>query len=113
MATFGNLRHPGICSHLRLGPFLRPLPGRWGQGRGGPEIGDLYTLSYPSWGGDFNLNLVHDVADRLLSAMRNAQQRRNIFASATMKQDGVVRSRGCSGMGTNIPWHRRHNDSVD
>ena len=50
-----------ICSHLVLGPFWRPLPGRWGQGRGGPESGDLDTLSYPSRGRDFNLNLVHDV----------------------------------------------------
>ena len=30
---------------------------------------DLDTLSYPSRGRDFNLNLVHDVLDRLLSAM--------------------------------------------
>ena len=102
-----------ICSHLGLGPFLRPLPGRWGQGRGGPESGNLDTLSYPSRGRDFNLNLVHDVLDRSLSAMSNAQQRRKIFASATMKPDRVVRSRGLSGMGSNIASHRRHNDSVD
>ena len=93
--------------------FLRPLPGRWGQGRGGPESGDLDTLSYPSRGRDFDLNLVHDFADRSLSAMPSAQQRRKIFASATMKPDRVVRSRGRSGMGSNIAWHRRHNDSVD
>ena len=65
---------------------------------------DLDTLSYPSRGGDFNLSLVHDVLDRSLSAIANAQQRRNIFASATMKPDRVVRSRGCSGMGSNIAW---------
>ena len=29
------------------------------------------------------------------------------------KPDRVVRSRGRSGMGSNIAWHRRHNDSVD
>ena len=79
-----------IRSHLGLGPFLRPLPGRWGQGRGGPESEDLDTLSYPSRGRDFNLNLVHDVLDRLLSAMPNAQQRRKIFASATMKPGAEV-----------------------
>ena len=101
-----------ICSHLWLGPFLRPLPSRWGQGREVPESGDLDTLSYPSRGRDFNFNLVHDVLDRSLSAMLNAQQRRNNFASATMKPDRVVRSRGRSGMGSNIAWHRRHNDSV-
>ena len=31
----------------------------------------------------------------------------------TVKPDRVVRSRGRSGMGSNIAWHRRHNDSVD
>ena len=102
-----------IRSHLGLGPFSRPLPGRWGQGRGGPESGDLDTLSYPSRGRDFFLDLVHDFADRSLSAMPSAQQRRKIFASATMKPDRVVRSRGRSGMGSNIAWHRRHHDSVD
>ena len=30
-----------------------------------------------------------------------------------LKPDRVVRSRGRSGMGSNIAWHRRHNDSVD
>ena len=30
-----------------------------------------------------------------------------------VKPDRVVRSRGRSGMGSNIAWHRRHNDSVD
>ena len=53
-----------ICSHLGLGPFMRPLPRRWGQGRGGPEGGDLDTLSYLSWGTDFSLNLVHNVLDQ-------------------------------------------------
>ena len=33
--------------------------------------------------------------------------------SVTLKPDRVVRSRGCSGMGSSIAWHRRHNDSVD
>ena len=32
---------------------------------------------------------------------------------AALKPDRVVRSRGRSGMGSNIAWHRRHNDSVD
>ena len=30
-----------------------------------------------------------------------------------LKPDRLVRSRGRSGMGSNIAWHRRHNDSVD
>ena len=94
-----------ICSHLGLGPFLRPLPGRWGQGRGGPESGDLDTLSYPSRGRDFNLDLVQDVADRSLSAMPNAQQRRNIFASATMKPDLVVSEAGSDPRGhLGVTW---------
>ena len=33
--------------------------------------------------------------------------------SYPLKPDRVVRSRGRSGMGSNIAWHRRHNDSVD
>ena len=90
------------CSHLGFGPFLRPLPGRWGQGPGDPERWDLDTLSYPSRGRVFNFDLVRDVADRSLSAMPNAQRRRNIFASATIKPDRVVRSRSRSGMGSNI-----------
>ena len=85
-----GFRRRGICSHLGLGPFLRPLPGRWGQGGGGPESGDQDTISYPSRGRDLNLDLVHDVAERLLSATPNAQQRRKIFTSATMKPDRVV-----------------------
>ena len=72
------------------------------KGRGGPEIGDLDTVSYPSRGRDFDLNLVHNFADRLLSAMPNAQQRRKTFVSATMKPDRRVRSGGRSGMGSNI-----------
>ena len=94
---------------LGLGPYLRPLPGRWGQGRGGPESCDLDTLSYPSRGSILNLEL----SDRSLSAMPNAQQRGKPFASATIKPDRMVRSRGRSGMGSNIAWHRRHNDCVD
>ena len=35
------------------------------------------------------------------------------LALATVKPDRVVRSRGRSGMGSNIAWHRRHHDSVD
>ena len=35
------------------------------------------------------------------------------FAHVPMKPDRVVRSRGRSGMGSNIAWHRRHNDCVD
>ena len=34
-------------------------------------------------------------------------------AHDALKPDRVVRSRGRSGMGSNIAWHRRHNDSVD
>ena len=30
-----------------------------------------------------------------------------------MKPDRMVRSRGRSGMGSNIAWHRRYNDCVD
>ena len=76
-------------------------------------FGPALALVLPaSRGRDFNLILVHDVLDRSLSAMPNAQQRRKIFASATMKPDRVVKSRGRSGMGSNIAWHRRHNDSV-
>ena len=77
-----------------------------------PQTSNLDTLSHPSWRRDLNLNLVHDVLDQSLSAMPKGQQRRNIFASGTMKPDRVVRSRGRSGMGSNIAWHRRHNDSV-
>ena len=112
----GNVREfwrLGDGSHLRLGPFLRPLPGRWGQGLGAPESGDLDTLGYPSRGRDFDLNSDHNFADRSLSAMPSAQHRRNIFTSATMKSDRRVRSRGRSGMGSNVAWQRRHNDSVD
>ena len=112
----GNIRgfrRLGICSNLGLGPFLRPLPGRWGQGRGGPESGDLDTLSYPSRGRDSNLNFVHDVADGSLSAIPIAQQRQKTFASATMKPDRMVGNRRRSGMGSNTAWHRIHNDSVD
>ena len=105
-ANIREFRRLGIGSHLRLGPFLRPLPGRMGEGRGGHESGDLDTLSYPSRGRDS----VHDVADPSRSAMPSAQQRRKIFASATMKLDRMVRRRGRSGMGSNIAWHRRHND---
>ena len=35
------------------------------------------------------------------------------LATLPLKPDRVVRSRGRSGMGSNIAWHRRHNDSVD
>ena len=35
------------------------------------------------------------------------------FFFVPLKPDRVVRSRGRSGMGSNIAWHRRHNDSVD
>ena len=77
-----------------------------------PQTSNLDTLSHPSRERDLNLNLVHDVLDQSLSAMPKGQQRRNIFASGTMKPDRVVRSRGRSGMGSNIAWHRRHNDSV-
>ena len=58
----GILETSDFC-HLGPGPFLPPLPGPWGQGRGGPEIWDLDTLSYPSRGKDFSSNLVHDFAD--------------------------------------------------
>ena len=108
MGRYGDFGDLDLVA-LGLGPFLRPLPGRWGQGRGGPESWDLDTLSYPLQGRDFNLGL----SDRSLSAMPNAQQRRKLFASATMKPDRMVRSRGRSGMGSNIAWHRRHNDCVD
>ena len=57
--------------------------------------------------------LVHDFAERSLSAMPSVQQRLKIFASATMKPDRVVESRGRSGMGSNTAWQRRHNDGVD
>ena len=72
MGTFG-FRRLGTGSHLGRGLFLRTLPGRWGKARGGPESGDLETLSYPSRGRDFDLNLVRDFADRSLSPMPSAQ----------------------------------------
>ena len=53
----------GIGSHLVLGLLLRPLPGPWGQGRGGPKSGNLDTVSYLSPGRDFDLNLIHHLAD--------------------------------------------------
>ena len=40
--------------------------------------------------------------DRSLSAMPSAQQRRKNIASATMKADRGVSSRGRSGMGSTI-----------
>ena len=37
----------------------------------------------------------------------------DLTTAGQVKPDRVVRSRGRSGMGSNIAWHRRHNDSVD
>ena len=75
MGTCGEFGNLGFVATWGLARFCGTCPCRWGQGRGGPESGDLDTLSYPSRGRDFNLNLVHDVLDRSLSAMPNAQQR--------------------------------------
>ena len=46
------------------------------------------------------------------NAGNHGRTRRN-ETKVEMKPDRVVRSRGRSGMGSNIAWHRRHNDSVD
>ena len=49
------------------------------------SAGTWTPLSYPSRGGDFGPNLVHHFEDRSLAAKASAQQKRIIFASATMK----------------------------
>ena len=70
---------------------------------------------------------VHQASfDRLKQAMINAthlsaidpRQPYHLYTDASkdcvgatlVKPDLVVRSRGRSGMGSNIAWHRRHND---
>ena len=47
-----------------------------------------------------------------LECTKNGRKKEN-SGYLTLKPDRVVRSRGRSGMGSNIAWHRRHNDSVD
>ena len=107
---FGNLR---FVATWGLARFCGPCPVNGVRAEEVPRVGTWTHSATPPRGRDFNLNLVHYVLDRSLSAMSNAQQRRKIYASATMKPGRVVRSRGRSGMGSNIAWHRRHNDSVD
>ena len=99
MGTFGDFGDFGFVATWGLAE----------EGRGGPNGGHLDTLSYPCRGTGFGADLVHDFEDRSLSAMPSAQQRRKNFASANMKSDQMVRSRGRSGMGSNIAWQRRHN----
>ena len=51
-----------------------------------------------------------DTVAETFTAVRQSQVKDGV---AVLKPDRVVRSRGRSGMGSNIAWHRRHNDSVD
>ena len=111
MGTFGDFGNLGFVATCGLARVCIPCPVDGVMAEEVLGVGTWTPSAIPP--GEFYLNLVHDVLDRSLSAMTNAQQRRNIFASATMKPDRVVRSRGRSGMGSNIAWHRRHNDSVD
>ena len=77
-------------------------------------LGSLGSLDSSKDRGEVVVEVVVAVDDVDCSAVNTADSSKEMAVVVVVgKPDRVVRSRGRSGMGSNIAWHRRHNDSVD
>ena len=96
----GDNEHKGIAGGGRPGPAPKTKDSR--SGRMGASEG-TNPCTRPSCATKNVFDVLQDLSESI----------RGSLGPQLVKPDRMVRSRGRSGMGSNIAWHRRHNDSVD